>query len=198
VALFLFAFFLFLVSTVFPFLLEHRTTTWVFAHDDISYWSFKSSTQHLVLGEPMFPTVESWFYDYWTEIDRYQTGLAAILVSMFLVQILTLITSLAYAFSKKRLLAVAPTILASIVIALMTYVNNSLSHPWSNSIDVGYVLEFPSLLVWLLVAILSYAWKKEEAKDITLSARTRTLTLPSAHDPQGSRKAPLRQCQGLG
>jgi hypothetical protein len=167
VALFLFAFFLFLISTVFPFLLEHRTTTWVFAQDDISYWSFKSSTQHLVLGEPTFPKVESWSYNYWIEIDRYQTGLAAVLLSMFLVQILTLITSSAYTFTKKRLLTVAPVILASIVIALMTCVNTSLSHPWSNSIGIGYVFAFPSLLVWLLVAILSYAWKKEEVKDMT-------------------------------
>ena len=164
VALSLFGFFLFLVSTVFPFLLEHRTTTWVFAHDDVFYWSFKSSTQHFALGEPMFPVVESWFYNYWTEINGYQTGLAAILVSMFLVQILTLITSLAYAFTKKSLLAIAPVILASIVIALMTYVNMSLSHPWSNSIDIGYVFSFPSLLVWFLVVILSHARKNEEAK----------------------------------
>ena len=85
--------------------------------------------------------------------------MAAILVSMFLVQILTLITSLAYAFTKKRRLAVAPVILASIVIALMTYFNTSLSHSWSNSIDIGYVFAFPSLLVWPLVAILSFAWK---------------------------------------
>jgi len=170
VALSLFAFFLFLVSTVFPFLLEHRAragTTWVFARDDVSYWSFKSSTQHFVLGEPRFPTVESWFYNFWVEIEGYRTGLAAILVLMFLVQILTLITGLAYAFSKKRLLAVAPAVLASIVIALMTYVNNSLSHLWSNSTDIGYWCAFPSLLVWLLVAILSYAWKKEEVKQIT-------------------------------
>jgi hypothetical protein len=158
VALSLFGLFLFLFSTLFPFLVEYRSGT--FYRDVVSYWSFRSSTQHFALGQPSGPRVESWFYNYWVEIDGYRAGLAAILVSMFLAQIFTLITSLLYIFTKKRPFAVAPVILTSIVIALMTYVNMSLSHPWSNSIDIGYVFAFPSLLVWLLVSILSYAWKK--------------------------------------
>jgi ABC-type bacteriocin/lantibiotic exporter with double-glycine peptidase domain len=162
VILSLFGLLLFLASTVFPFLLEHRTTTWIFARDSVSYWSFKSSTQHFVLGEPRSPTAESWFYSYWVEINEYRTGLAAILVLMFLVQIVTLVTSSVHIFTTNRVLAVASAracvILVSIVIALMTYVNNSVSHPWSNSIDMGYVSAFLSLLVWLLVSILSYFW----------------------------------------
>jgi hypothetical protein len=166
VALSLFGLFLFLFSTLFPFLLEYRPGT--FYRDVVSYWSFKSSTQHFALGQPSGPTVESWFYNYWVEIDEYRSGLAAILISMFMAQIFTLITNLLYIFTKKRLLAVAPVILASIVIALMTYVNNSFSHLWSNSIDIGYVFAFPSLLVWFLILILSYAWKRHSSTSHTV------------------------------
>ncbi len=158
VILSLFGSLLFLASTVFPFLLEHRYTTWIFARDEVSYWSFKSSTQHLVLGEPKSPPAESWFYSYWIEINE-QTGLAAVLVLMFVFQIITLVTSAVYTFTRKRPLAVASVILVSIVIALMTYVNNSVRHQWSNSIDIGCVFGFLSLLAWLLVSILSYFWK---------------------------------------
>lgn len=158
VALSLFGLLLFLFSTLFPFLLEYRPGT--FYRDVVSYWSFESSTQHFALGQPSGPTVESWFYNYWVEIDEYRTGLAAILISMFLAQIFTLITSLLYIFTKKRPFAVAPVILGSIVITLMISVNNSVSHLWSNSFDYGYMFAFPSLLIWLLVSILSYAWKR--------------------------------------
>jgi hypothetical protein len=112
------------------------------------------------LGEPSGPAAEYWFYNYWAEIDQYRTGLAAILISMLLVQILILITSLLHIFTKKRPFAVALVILGSIVITLMIGVNNSVSHLWSNSFDFGYVFAFPSLLIWVLISILSYAWKR--------------------------------------
>ena len=176
VALFLFGSFLFLGSTVFPFLLEHRSGEFWFASDDVSYWSFKSSTQHEVLGNPKFPAVDSWFCDYWVKTNAYRTGLLPVLASMFLAQILTLITGVVFLFTKRRFLAIAPAILSSMVIALMTYVNISFSHPWSNSTEVGYWLAFPSLFVFLFVFILSYVWAERKNEGKTPSTDTPTYT----------------------
>ena len=163
-ALSLFGCFLFLGSTVFPFLLEYRRGMFWFASDNVSYWSFKSSTQPTALETPRGAAVESWFYDYWVKIGTYRTEfLLPVLVSMFLGQVVTLITGIVSVFTKRRFLAVAPAILSLIVVALMTYVNMSFKEePWSHNTQLGYWLAFQSLFVFLFVSILSYVWAKGE------------------------------------
>jgi len=154
---------LFLCSTVFPFLLEYRSTEFWFATDVVSYWSFKSSTQHEALGEPRGPVAELWFNDYWVKISAYGVGYLPVFVSMFAVQILTLMAGVVFVFIRRRFLAIGSTLLSLMVVASMTYVNVSFNQEiWSHNTQVGYWLAFPSFFVFLFVSILSFVWIKEK------------------------------------
>jgi hypothetical protein len=148
---------LFLCSTVFPFLLEYRSTEFWFATDTVSYWSFKSSTQPEALGEPRGPVAELWFSNYWVKVGAYGVGYLPVFVSMFAVQVLTLIAGAVFVFIRRRFLAIVSTVLALTVVALMTYVNVSFKQEiWSHNTQVGYWVAFPSFFVFLFVSILSF------------------------------------------
>jgi hypothetical protein len=116
------------------------------------FWSFRSFTEHS-LYNVIFGTEDYWFYDYWFKL--HVSGLE--LLFMFVVEILTLFTSLASIFIKKRNFALAPVVLCLMVIALMVYVGEigpiqRTMPPYTY--QLGFWLTFPSLFVFLAVFIL--------------------------------------------
>jgi TRAP-type mannitol/chloroaromatic compound transport system permease small subunit len=72
-----------------------------------------------------------------------------------------LITGVASVFLNKRILALAPAILCSMVTALMVYVGTSF-RSWEISYQQGYWLTYPSMLLFIAAFTLSLLSHKKK------------------------------------
>jgi hypothetical protein len=128
----------FLFSMMLPFyLLDYPDMSFpIYSDSSTYYWSFRSLNSRVSFptepptNSPMVTTAtltDNWFLDCWFHdffIDRL--GLSKILITMFAVQILTLITGIASIFVKKSLFALVPTTLCFTVILMMIHTSVTL------------------------------------------------------------------------
>jgi len=139
---------LFLCSMLYPFY-HFIFPTMIEQSFSVYYWSYKSSGPIYWLSPP-FATPQSfleyWFCDYWFG-DTFMKGfgLSWVLVFMFAAQVIILGTGITSIFNSKRILALVPTIMCPIVIALMVYTNLRLSH-------LNLTMDFHQLGYWLTYA----------------------------------------------
>jgi hypothetical protein len=128
------------------------------------YWSFRvlQESRNLFEGYGTSKSIEYWFYE--PGFYDYVPGplLSRVLVVIFVVQLLTLVSGIASVFFNRRILALAPLALCSLVTVLMIYTNIVL--PQSNfAVDsylLGYWFTYPAIMLFLLSFILNIADKK--------------------------------------
>lgn len=146
---------LFLCSMLFPFY-HCIFPTMIEQSFSVYYWSYKSAVQIYWLRPP-FGTPqrisEYWLCDYWFgDTFMKEFGLSWVLVFMFAAQAIILGTGITSIFNFKRILALVPTIMCPIVIALMVYTNLRLSH-LNLAMDfhqLGYWLTYPSTALFIV------------------------------------------------
>jgi len=156
---------LFIGSVILPFyrfnlasLIETRTS--------ILYWSFKFDIQTFRRlgpfdGNPL-AIREFWFCNYWFDYYTSSLGLSWIMISMFIIQILILISGVASIFIGKRIFAIVPAVLCPMNTALMIYVNVVLQEStWAlSSYQLGYWLTYPSIFLFIANFLLKAKFDK--------------------------------------
>jgi len=146
---------LFLCSMFFPF--YHFMFPTMFEQSfSVYYWSYKSAIPTYWLSPPFgIPQSisENWFCDYWFG-DTFMRGfgLSWVLVFMFAAQIIILGTGITSIFNPKRILALVPTVMCPIVLALMIYTNTRLStlNLITDFYQPGYWLTYPSTALFIV------------------------------------------------
>jgi hypothetical protein len=127
----------------------------------IKLWSFKSYTVPFLRVPAPY---ENWFFDYWIKESAYRSEFLTLFPLMFVAQLVTLATGVAYILTRKRFLAYCPVVFCLIVIALMTYVMTYVSNTpninWSWQDHEGFWLTFPSFFLFLAVFILEHGQEK--------------------------------------
>jgi hypothetical protein len=148
------------------------------------WWSFILLQEISFFGvsQGITPHTDIWFF----QLGSYIPGLSLssyVLVVIFVAQLLTLATGIASVFHDRRILALAPLALCSLVIVLMTYTNMVLattklvftpgysSQVIDSTILLGYWFTYPAVILFLLSFILNIVSKKRS------SASTPTPTL---------------------
>lgn len=178
-------FLFFLFSTILPF---YRRAYFGFSmipeykpYYSTYYWSFRVLQESRNLfggyGTPRF--IDYWFYE--PSFYDYVPGplLSNVLVVIFAAQILTLLSAIASVFFSRRILELAPLVLCSLVIVLMTHTSIilSASNIALDPYQLGYWLTYPSILLFLLSLIVSRVFKKKNDQNHVTYKPTHTLTL---------------------
>jgi len=127
------------------------------------YWSYKSSTLDGEHGR-YSQFGESWFFDYWGNYYSHGSDLWLVFLSMFVVQVLTMITGIASIFTRRRVLALAPVLLCLTDTILMIYTNVRLqeSNIGLNPLQQGYWLTYPSMFLFIIAFILTLVTTKKQ------------------------------------
>jgi hypothetical protein len=118
-----------------------------------SYWSFKSEyhadTLHITRSG------KTWFSDYWFNIYQVSVGLRQpeTLITLFTIQVLTLIFGIVSIFFRRRIPSFIPVLLSVLVLGLMIYTNNLMFG--SGEYQLGYYLIYPSLAIFLSAFVLN-------------------------------------------
>jgi hypothetical protein len=128
------------------------------------YWSFRAlqESRNLFGGYGTSRPIEYWFYE--PGFYDYVPGplLSRVLVVIFVAQLLTLVSGIASVFFNRRILALAPLALCSLVTVLMIY--TSIVLPQSrfavDSYLLGYLFTYPAIMLFLFSFILNIADKK--------------------------------------
>lgn len=156
---------LFLFSTILPFY-RFSLVSFIETNTSILYWSFKSEVQTFSRlgpfnGNPL-AVRESWFHDHWFNYYISRLGLSWVMISMFIIQLLILVTGTASILTSKKVVAIAPVTLCPIVTALMVYANAQLqASTWAlNSYQLGYWLTYPSILLFIVNFLLKVKFDK--------------------------------------
>jgi hypothetical protein len=104
-----------------------------------------------------------WFSDYWfSSLPFVGLSIPWILISMFAVQLLTLVLGLASIRFDRRDLLLPPFLLSSTVAVLMTYTGERISgdvEAISGQYQVGYYLVYPSIAMFLFALLLNEVTK---------------------------------------
>jgi hypothetical protein len=125
------------------------------------FWSFKSYNEQYIPGLRVAPRIyENWFCDFWIKESVYRSEFLALLPFMFVAQLLTLTTGVTSILVKKKLLIYFPLAFCSMVLALMTYISMSSKVNWNWQYQEGYWLTLLSIVAFLTVSLLSYAWAR--------------------------------------
>lgn len=138
------------------------------------YWSFRVLQESYNLFDGTHRSVDYWLYE--AGFYDYVPGplLSKVLVVIFVVQLLILVSGIASVFFNRRIFALAPLALCSLVMALMIYTNIVLSQ--SNiAVDyflLGYWFTYPVIILFLFSFLLSITSKR---RSITYTP-THTLT----------------------
>lgn len=152
----------FLFSFISPFY-QFNVLTQTEGSYSVHLWSFKADVQAYWLRSPSQPR-QLWYSDYWFRFEWIQTFPSStwVLMSIFIFQILALTSGVASIIFDRRLLSPAPVLLCLTVIELMTYVNIELDK-WNllvNSVQQGYWLAYPSMLLFLFSSIVNMVSKR--------------------------------------
>jgi hypothetical protein len=166
----------FLFSMILPFYhLTYFVSGMIEFQNSTYYWSFRVSQEiSYSFGPIMTPHIDIWFFQpgfYHYNIPGSSLSIY-VLVVIFVAQLLTLITGIASVFHDRRILALAPLALCSLVIVLMTYTNTVLattksvflarytSQVTNSTILLGYWFTYPAIILYLSYSILSIVDKK--------------------------------------
>lgn len=86
-------------------------------------------------------------------------GIPWILISMFTIQVLTLLFGVASIIFNRRMLSFAPVLLNLLTIALMVY-TGMMEEVYPGEYQLGFYLVFPSLVLFLFAFVLNEMTKK--------------------------------------
>jgi hypothetical protein len=146
-----------------------RTHYWSF--EDNQYWSadlIGSGSSHL------------WFFNYWFNPNlSVGVRISWMLISLFIVQVLTLVFGVAFIVCNKRALSFVPILLSIIVLSLMTYTATVISRNglfFSNQYQLGYYLVYPSVALFVFAFALNEVVKKRQtaSRDTSIPVKPQT------------------------
>jgi len=136
---------LFFCSCIFPFYYQIHPS-FIGRISSSYYWSFESQTQfcngRLPFGSP-YAVYEYWFYNYWFHnynAIAFGTQFSAVLIAMFIIQILTLATRVSPLIFRKKVFELLPVIFCPIAAGLMVCPNVFfLGRNWAvGTYQIGY------------------------------------------------------------
>jgi hypothetical protein len=164
----IFACLLFLFSFIFPFYFarssSYFSTYWSY------FWSYRYSWagngRLAPFGDIGHVSYEYWFLAYWFPTPSFGPHTLRILVSslwipllsMFTIQVLTLLSGMISVIFNRRILLFAPVLLSLLLIGLMTCTGVMLSGyfgEFNSEYQFGYDLAFPSLVLFSAAFILN-------------------------------------------
>jgi hypothetical protein len=151
----------FLFSFIFPFYSAGFASTDPVLAWSTYYWSYNVEYHYV----PVSYITHYSFYDYWfSSIAYIGLGIPWILISLFTVQVLTLIFGAAFIISNRRILSFEPIMFSIAVAALMTYTAWAISgeERLSFQFQLGYYLVFPSIAMFLFAFLLNEVTKKRD------------------------------------
>lgn len=128
-------------------------------------WSYEAA-EHYVNALSQSYMSHYWFSDYWfSSMGFVDLGIPWILISLFAVQVLTLIFGVAFIMSNRRILSFEPIILSIAVAALMTYTGWVISgelEVLSSKFQLGYYLVYPAIGMFLLAFLLNEVTRRRQ------------------------------------
>ncbi len=153
---------LFVSSFISPFYLirffSHQAST--------CYWSYKSEYHADTVAAIGLGESQTWFSDYWFRINLYVgLGQPETLITLFTIQVLTLIFSIVSIFFNRRILSFIPVLLSVVVLGLMIYTDNLMFG--YGEYQLGYYLIYPSLVIFLSAFVLNEVTKASNKYKIT-------------------------------
>jgi hypothetical protein len=150
---------LFLFSFIYP--LYYAEFVTLAGGGSAYYWSYKVDYEMEITV--VLHSNQYWFFDYWFSSYAFVgVGMPWILVSMFALQVLTLVFGVASAIFERRILSFAPVLLSLAVMALMIYTEQILyEHGFYAEYQQGYYLIYPSVILFLSAFALDEALKKK-------------------------------------
>jgi hypothetical protein len=135
-------------------------------------WSFKYDVQYWVgiipVGAENFPNkLQLWFSNYWfSSLGFFGLGIPWILISLFTVQVLTLIFGVAFIISNRRMLSFEPIIFSTAALVLMTYTAKVISNGTflfvSFQYQLGYYFVYPSVAMFIFAFLLKEVARKRQ------------------------------------
>ena len=137
----------FLFSVIFPFFLFRTVLSPTSNYD----WSYRRDFYGNFGGTRQF-----WFINNWENTGSATMSWA--LISMFIIQVLTLVFGVASVFFNRRILSFAPVLLCLGVLGLMIYAIGDRDGEYQQ----GYYLIFPSLALFIFAFVLNEVTKKQQ------------------------------------
>jgi len=150
----------FLFSFIYPFYYGWFIT--LAGGGSVNYWSYR--VDYRIMITVVLHSSQYWFSNYWfSSYPFIGLGIPWILISLFLLQVLTLIFSVAFVFFNRRILSFEPIIFSIAVLILMIYTGDVISrNTLSNQYQPGYYLVYPSIPMFLFAFILNELQRRDE------------------------------------
>jgi hypothetical protein len=127
------------------------------------YWSYEYD-YHVVADLMGSGSIHQWFFDYWFTPDlSVGPRIPWTLISLFTVQVLTLVFGVAFIVFNRRTLSFEPIMLSIVVLVLMAFTAKVLSRNYySNQYQLGYYLVYPSVALFVCAFALNEVVKKRQ------------------------------------
>jgi hypothetical protein len=133
----------------------------------IHYWSYEYD-YHYYASLRGSGSGHQWFFDYWFN-PNLSVGptMPLALISLFAVQVLTLMFGVVFIISSRRTLSFEPIMLSIAVLVLMTYIGKILSgyvriSLYPSQYQLGYYLVYPSVVLFVCAFALNEVVKKRQ------------------------------------
>jgi hypothetical protein len=145
------------------------------------YWSFEYD-QYYSLDLIGSGSRHQWFFDYWFN-PNLSVGpiMPWALISLFTVQVLTLVFGVVFIISSRRTLSFEPIMLSIAVLVLMTYTGEILSgyvriSLYPSQYQLGYYLVYPSVVLFVCAFALNEVVKKRQtaSRDTSIPVKPQT------------------------
>jgi hypothetical protein len=151
---------LFLFSVIYP--LYYNMFITLAGGGSTYYWSYELTMKWFVIV--VLHSEQYWFSNYWfSSYGAVGFGLPWIFISMFALQVLTLIFGVASVIFDRRIVSFAPVLFSLAVMALMIYTGEILTeHAFYGEYQLGYYLIYPSFIVFLSAFVLNEVIKKKQ------------------------------------
>jgi hypothetical protein len=160
---------LFLISFISPF---YRFFEKTLGGSMSYYWSYGSDYEL----HSLFPrSIYTWFSAYWfSPYLDVGPGIPWITISLFAVQVLTLVFGIAFIISDRRMLSFESTVFCIAALVLMTYTGERVNEELSNIVgqyQLGYYIVYPSVAMFLFAFLLNEVTTKMHATKPTKENR---------------------------
>lgn len=136
------------------------------------YWSYKVDHRNDIMA--VLHSNQYWLSNYWfSSYSFVGLGIPWILISLFTVQVLTLVFGLASVIFNRRILTSTPALLSLAVMALMIYTGEILSgYRFYGEYQQGYYLIYPSVIMFLSAFGLNEATRRNKQQKVKIPAPT--------------------------
>jgi len=148
------------------------------------YWSYEVARE-FAQHSNQYRFSNFWFSSY-DVVGVVALGIPWVLISLFAVQVLTLVFGVAFIVSKRRILSFEPIMLSTVVLVLMVYAAKVISgffYTSSSQYQLGYYLVYPSIAMFLFAFLLNEFVKKRQ----TTSRDTSIPVIDTPH-PHSNRR----------